>query len=169
MMTVTVEERQKIDEIINSNTLCYVGMVDTEGLPYVIPMNFGYAGDIIYMHSAPEGKSIESLEKNPNVCITFCSKNELVYQNEEVACSYGIKGSSVICRGKVVFVKDDLQEKERILNIFMKQYSDRAFTYSEPALRNVLVWKVEIESVTTRLFGVRHPNSRHYKEGESYY
>ncbi|NDV68321.1 pyridoxamine 5'-phosphate oxidase family protein [Dysgonomonas sp. 25] len=168
MKTITIEERQKVDEIIASNDMCYVGMVDTEGFPYVIPMNFGYAGDTLYMHSAPEGKSIESLEKNPNVCITFCSKNELVWQNEEVACSYRMKGSSVICRGKVVFL-DELEEKEKALNIIMKQYSKREFTYSEPALRNVLVWKIEIESVSTRIFGVRHPNSRHYKEGESYY
>lgn len=163
MITVTVEERHLIDEIIGKNSICYVGMTDLNGFPYVIPMNFGYEKDVIYLHSAQEGNSIEALKKNPDVCITFCSGYELVYQNVEVACSYRMKGSSVICRGKVVF-EEDMEEKVKALNIIMKQYSDRSFTYSDPAVKNVLVWKVEIDSVSTKVFGVPHPNSRNYKD-----
>lgn len=167
MMTVTVEERHIIDEIITKNTLCYVGMIDRNGMPYVIPMNFGYADDTIYLHSAQEGSSIEALNKNPNVCITFCTEPVLTYQNEEVACSYRMKGSSVICRGKVVF-EEDFDEKVRALDIIMKQYTDRSFTYSAPAVNNVRVWKVEIDSVSTKVFGVPHPNSRNYKDGQTF-
>lgn len=167
MMTVTVEEREKINEIITRNTVCYVGMVDKEGMPYVIPMNFGYDNDTIYLHSGREGSSVGALKDNPNVCITFCLGNELAWQNEEVACSYRMKGSSVICRGKVVF-EEDFDEKIKALNIIMKQYSDREFTYSVPAVNNVLIWKVEIESVSSKIFGVSHPNSRNYKDRESF-
>lgn len=163
MITVTVEERNKIDEIISKNTICYVGMIDKEGYPYVVPMNFGYENDTIYLHSAREGISIESLKLNPNICVTFCNGYELVYQNENVACSYRMKGSSVVCRGKVVF-EEDMKEKVKALNIIMKQYSDKHFTYSDPAVNNVLVWKVEIQSVSTKLFGVPHPNSGNYKD-----
>jgi len=163
MMTVTIEERYLIEEIISKNTLCYVGMINTDGLPYVIPMNFGYKDDIIYLHSAQEGNSISSLLKNPEVCITFCTEPTLTYQNEEVACSYRMKGSSVICRGRVVF-EEDRDEKAKALDIIMKQYTDRAFTYSDPAVNNVRVWKVEIESISTKVFGVPHPNSRNYKD-----
>lgn len=165
MMTVTIEERHIIDEIISKNTLCYVGMVDLNGMPYVIPMNFGYADDTIYLHSAQEGSSIEALKQNPNVCITFCTEPKLTFQNEEVACSYRMQGSSVICRGKVVF-EEDFDEKVKALNIIMKQYTDRSFTYSVPAVNNVLVWKVEIDTVSTKVFGVPHPNSRNYKDGQ---
>lgn len=164
MMTVTVEERHLIDEIITKNSVCYVAMIDTNGMPYVIPMNFGYANDIIYLHSAHEGSSVRALEQNPNVCITFCSEPILTYQNVEVACSYRMKGSSVICRGKVVF-EEDLNKKVEALNIIMAQYTDRKFTYSTPAINNVKVWKVEVEDVSTKVFGVPHPNSRNYKDG----
>ena len=165
MMTVTVEERHIIDEIITKNTVCYVGMIDTDGMPYVIPMNFGYANDTIYLHSAHEGGSIKALEKNPNVCITFCTDPVITYQNEQVACSYRVKGSSVICRGKVAF-EEDFDKKVEIMNILMKQYTDRTFTYSVPAVNNVRVWVVDIEQVSTKIFGVPHPNSRNYKDGQ---
>lgn len=162
MITVTIEERQQIDEIINKNQICYIGLINQEGLPYVIPMNFGYADDVIYLHSAQEGGSVEALKENPNICITFCSEPTLVYQNEEVACSYRMKGSSVVCHGKVVF-ENDPQEKIKALDIIMRQYTDKQFTYSDPAVHNVLVWKVVIEKISTKVFGVPHPNSMRRK------
>lgn len=163
MITVTIEERHLIEDIIAKNTICYVGMIDKEGLPYVIPMNFGYQDDIIYLHSAQEGSSIEALSINPNVCITFCTESTLTYQNKEVACSYRMKGASVICRGKVVF-EENFQEKVKALDVIMKHYSSRSFTYSDPAVNNVRIWKVEIDSISTKVFGVPHPNSRNYKD-----
>ena len=168
MITVTVEEREIIDKIIRKNTICYVGLIDQEGLPYVIPMNFGYQGDTIYLHSGPESGSVEALKKNPAVCITFSHGHELIYQHQEVACSYRMKSSSVICRGKVDF-ECDYQKKVEALNIIMAQYSDREFTYSEPAVNNVLIWKIEIDSMSSKVFGMPHRNSKNYKEGESYY
>lgn len=165
MITVAVEEREIIDKIILKNKICYVGMIDCQGLPYVIPMNFGYRGNIIYLHSGPESGSVEALKKNPNVCITFSEGHELIWQNEEVACSYRMKSSSVICRGKVVF-EVDYDKKVEALNIIMSQYSEREFTYSEPAVNNVLIWKVEIDSLDSKVFGMPHRNSKNYKEGD---
>ncbi len=168
MLTVNIEEREVIDKIIRKNTICYVGLIDQEGMPYVIPMNFGYEGDTLYLHSGPDGTSVRSLRENPNVCITFSEGHELIHQNEEVACSYRMKSSSVICRGKVVF-ENDFDEKVKCLNIIMKQYSDREFKYSDPAVKNVLIWKVEIDQVSSKIFGKPHKNSRKYKEGDTYY
>ncbi|MFR9165709.1 MAG: pyridoxamine 5'-phosphate oxidase family protein [Dysgonomonas sp.] len=163
MVTITVEERSLMNDIIRSNKVCYVGMVDTESMPYVLPMNFGFRDDVLYLHSAQEGKSISSLNKNPNVCITICSDPAIVYQDEEVACSYRVKGSSVMCRGKVVFI-EDYDEKVKALDVIMSQYTNKKFSYSKPSVENVKVWKVEIEDITTKIFGSAHPKSRRYKD-----
>lgn len=164
MITINLEERHLIEEIISKNTYCNVAMIDEEGLPYVVPMNFGYKDEVVYLHSAQEGSHIKALNKNPNVCITFCAEPALTYQNVEVACSYRMKGSSVMCRGKVVF-EENFDEKVKALDIIMKQYTDRTFTYSVPAVNNVCVWKVEVEQISSKIFGVPHPNSRKYKDG----
>lgn len=168
MITVTIEEREIIDKIIRKNKICYVGLIDLRGMPYVIPMNFGYEGDIIYLHSGPESGSVEALKQNPNVCITFSEGHKLICQHESVACSYRMKSNSVICRGRVEF-EEDYDKKIDALNIIMAQYVDREFTYSEPAVKNVLVWKVRIEEMSSKAFGTPHKNSKHYKEGESFY
>jgi len=62
---------------------------------------------------------------------------------------------SVICCGEVSFI-EDINEKEAVLNHFMKKYTDRPFTYSQPALRNVKVWKMKIEKMTAKSFGQKH-------------
>jgi Cu2+-exporting ATPase len=88
MKTFSVEEKENIEKIINSSKLCYVGMVDDKGSPYVLPMTFGYNEGVVYLHSAQEGKAIRILCKNPKVCIAFCTDPELIWQHPDVACSY---------------------------------------------------------------------------------
>lgn len=134
-------------------------MVDLQGLPYVVPMNFGYRNNILYLHSAPDSGCLDFLQNNPQICITFCTSPSLKYYHEQVACSYRMKGSSVICRGKVEFI-EDIDEKIIALDVLMKQYSAKKFTYSDPAVRNVKVWKVIIHSKTGRHLGMTNPKSR---------
>lgn len=163
MITITVDERELMNDMISKSKLCYVAMTDADGFPYVLPMNFGFQDDILYFHSAPEGSSITALERRPEVCVLFCSDPSLVYQHQDVACSYRMRGSSVMCRGKVVF-ENDFDEKIKALNIIMKQYSKREFSYSKPAVENVKIWKVEIDNVTTKIFGAINPKSKNYKD-----
>ena len=42
MKTVIIEDQQRVEEIISRCDICFVGITDQEGNPYVIPMNFGY-------------------------------------------------------------------------------------------------------------------------------
>lgn len=153
MRTVSVEDKNRVEEIIKSCKICYVGMADSSGVPYVLPMNFGYKDGVIYLHSAQDGSSISILEENPNICITFCTDADLVWQNEEVACSYRMRCGSVICHGSVFF-EEDYNEKVKVLDIIMSQYSSREFSYSNPAVDNVKIWKVPIDKYTAKEFGV---------------
>ena len=163
MKTFSIEEKENIEKIIRSSKFCYVGMADENGFPYVLPMTFGYDDGVIYFHSAQEGKAIRILGKNPKVCIAFCTQPELIWQHPDVACSYRMKGKSVLCEGEVVF-EEDFVEKEKILHIIMHHYSDKTFTFSVPAVNNVKIWKVEIETMCAKEFGVMRPGSISYKD-----
>ncbi|MDD2298283.1 MAG: pyridoxamine 5'-phosphate oxidase family protein [Fermentimonas sp.] len=163
MRTITLEEQEQIEGIIKKCKVCFVGMSDEKGVPYVLPMNFGFRGNVIYLHSAQEGKSISILDKNPNVCITFCTEPELVWQNEEVACSYRVRSESIICNGEVAF-EEEYDEKVKALDIIMRQYSDRDFNYSEPSVKNVKIWKVDIQEISAREYGVPGVKAIKYKD-----
>ncbi len=155
MKTLVHTDRELIESVINNCNICFVGMADIDGIPYVIPMNFGYKNNTVYLHSGQEGSSISILGRNPKVCITFNSNPELVFRDQEVACSYRMRSKSVIGWGTVTY-EEDFTKKIEALNIIMKHYSDTIFTYSDPAIRNVKIWTVSLDKFTCREFGAPH-------------
>jgi nitroimidazol reductase NimA-like FMN-containing flavoprotein (pyridoxamine 5'-phosphate oxidase superfamily) len=152
MRTSIITDTSEIEEIIKQCDICFVGFIEADGSPYVIPMNFGYVDGDIILHSGLHGKHLNLLELDNRICVTFCSDRKLVYQHPDVACSYSMTSKSVLCKGKVTFV-EDLDEKMELLNQFMKNYSDRTFKYSTPALTNVKVWRMKITEMTAKAFG----------------
>jgi len=152
MRTLFITDKQEIENIIASCNICFVGFVELDGTPYVIPMNFGYANNEIILHSGPEGKHLRLLEKNNRVCVTFSTGSKIVYQHQDVACSYSMDSRSVLCKGSVTFI-EDMAEKETTMNLLMKNYTDREFKYSKPALMNVKIWRVTVDEITAKAFG----------------
>jgi len=147
---ITIET--ELLDIIRRCQVCHLAMVDDEGLPYMIPMNFGFREGIIYMHGAQHGKKISILRKKPSVCVNFSTDHQLRYQNEEVACSWSMKYRSVLVYGKAEFITG-MEEKIAALDIIMAQYSEKAFKFNPPSIREVNVWKIVIDKMEGRAFG----------------
>ncbi len=153
MNSYPINKTEELAAVINACDVCYVSMVDEEQKPYVLPFNFGYDGNYLYLHSGSEGKKMDILAHNNNVCIVFSTNHELYHQNEKVACSWGMKYKSVMLYGQNEFI-DDLHQKADILNIIMKKYSGKDdFCYSDPSLKNVTIFKINISSITGKQRG----------------
>lgn len=45
-------------------------MIDTEGMPYCVPITIALDGKTVYFHSGPEGYKVDALRKNNAVCIS---------------------------------------------------------------------------------------------------
>lgn len=153
MRTLVIENREQIDQIIRSCKTCWLGM-SVNDIPYVLPMNFALDGDSLILHSAQSGRMWETLKQNRKVCINWTVGEELAWQNVKVGCSYRVKSKSVLVEGKVEFV-DDFEEKTRCLQMLISQYSDREFKFSKPAVENVGVIKVVIETISAKEFGTK--------------
>ena len=87
MRTSIITDIREKEDIINQCDICFVGITEADGTPYVIPMNFGYSEGEIILHSGPEGKHLNLLKLSNRICVTFCSERKLVYQHPVVACS----------------------------------------------------------------------------------
>ena len=48
------------------------------GWPYAVPLNYVYKDGIIYFHCAVEGHKIDAIEKDPRVCFSVISEDEVV-------------------------------------------------------------------------------------------
>ena len=151
MRTHFIEDRNEIDEVLKQCKTCYVAMSDTD-VPYVLPMNFGIIGDQVILHSAQHGRMWDTFSKNPKVCIVWTLGEGIVWQDEQVGCSYRVQSKTVMVEGTAQII-DDYDEKERLFKQFMTQYSDLPFKFNAPAIRNVGVILVPMTKLTAKAFG----------------
>jgi len=152
MKSKVIDKQEEITSIINKCQVCHVAMVDQQGKPYLVPMNFGFEEGVIYLHSSRSGKKIEILKNNPEVCIEFSTDYFLRYQNEDVACSWSMKYRSVLAYGRVTFIEDET-EKVNHLNMIMRNYTPKDFKYNPPSIREVCCWKIVVEKFEGRIYG----------------
>ncbi|MDR1332418.1 MAG: pyridoxamine 5'-phosphate oxidase family protein [Tannerella sp.] len=155
MKTTVHTDPETIEGVIRRCDTCSVGMADVDGTPYVLPMNFGYEDGVVYLHSGPEGTHVEIVRRNPRVCVLFGAAGELVWQHPDVACSYRMRAQSVVAWGQVEF-EEDFDRKVHALDVLMRHYSDRQFSYSRPAVVNTRIWRIRLENASCRAFGVPH-------------
>ncbi|MBU8911580.1 MAG: pyridoxamine 5'-phosphate oxidase family protein [Desulfobacterales bacterium] len=137
-------DKKQIEQILQESNVCRLAMVDGDK-PYIVPMNFGYGSGCLFFHSARQGRKIDVIKKNPNVCFEL---DQLIkFKKAKMACKWGAEYKSVIGSGKAHLL-DDLEEKIKGLNIIMSQYSDRTFEYPDDMLEKTLVIKVVIDKMT---------------------
>jgi nitroimidazol reductase NimA-like FMN-containing flavoprotein (pyridoxamine 5'-phosphate oxidase superfamily) len=145
-----IKDKNRIKWILDKASVCRIALCDYDK-PYIVPMNFGFKDNCLYLHSALEGQKIDILNKNNRVCFEVDIKNEIV--TSENACNWGMKYYSVIGFGKANFI-EDIDEKRKILNIIMQKYSDaKSFKYSKTALNKTAVIKVKITEITGKKSG----------------
>ena len=114
---------ENIAKIIEQCTTCHVAMVDDAGVPYVIPLSFGYSlkdGILeLYFHCAHVGKKLDCIRKNPNVAFSMCVENRIEI-HEDVYCKSGRFYASVVGQGEAEIVEDSA-EKCRGLSLLMER------------------------------------------------
>ncbi len=83
---------REIDQFLTCARVGRLGMILSEGRPYIIPMGYGYGDRKIYFHTCSEGLKMEILRANPNVCfevdesISDCSlaKSVIIFGRAEI-------------------------------------------------------------------------------------
>ena len=145
-----VKDSEK-EEIIHEADVCYVGMTDGDQ-PYVLPFNFAYRDQTLYLHSDNVGYKLDLWKKNPKVCVNFNTGNELFYRNKEVGCSWGMKYKSVNLIGEIDYV-EDYDEKYQVMKDFMLKYAGEDYEFSEPSIKNVKIMKIKVISMTGKKTG----------------
>jgi len=65
-----IKDTIEIESIINRFPVCRIDLSEN-GLPYIIPVCFGYNDKRLYFHSANDGKKIDQIKKNNNVSFEF--------------------------------------------------------------------------------------------------
>ena len=146
-----IQSREEILGIIERALVCRLGLC-CDGVPYVVPLSFGYRDDCLYFHCAKEGKKMDMIRANPGVCFEIDIDAEVI--QAEQPCDWGMGYASVIGLG-TASVLEDPEEKKCGLDVIMEHYSSRpAGSYPESFLKHTAVIKVRIEEMTGKKSGV---------------
>jgi len=139
-----IKDRDQIEAIIEKSEVCFLGLCDRNE-PYVVPLNFGYKDDTIYIHSATEGKKLEILKNNSKVCLTFNSDFEqhIKGKPEEWTTYY----RSVIALGDAEILTDPVQ-KQKSINIIINKYTNRNYEFSPEVLDKFKIIRITLTEIT---------------------
>lgn len=119
-----IKSKEKIIEFLNQQETGRVCSIDKDGFPQIIPMNFVYANNAIYMHSHPRGEKLENITKNPKVGFEVDQSLEFLpsyFSSPTDASQADTLYISVVIKGKAILVSDP-KEKTLALNELMKKY-----------------------------------------------
>ncbi len=134
-----------LEEILSGALICRMAMKDDD-LPYIVPVNYGYRDGCIYIHSAPEGKKIDLLRKNKQVCFEVEETVDLV--KGERACDWTTRYRSVVGYATVEILSDN-QSKQLGLEVIMAQHGAPDLVDFEPKnMKRVVIIKLTITSLT---------------------
>jgi len=119
-----IRSYEKIKEFLNEEHVGRISSIDENGFPQIIPMNFVFLNDIVYMHSNVKGEKLDNIFRNNKV--GFESDRELEFLpsyfedplNASLADTLYI---SVVIKG-VASLVSDREEKTLALNGLMKKY-----------------------------------------------
>jgi nitroimidazol reductase NimA-like FMN-containing flavoprotein (pyridoxamine 5'-phosphate oxidase superfamily) len=138
--------------VIRKAQVCRIALANGDR-PYMLPMSFGFDGTFLYFHSAREGRKIDILRQNPNICVEFEQNLELIPGRKP--CDYGFHFLTVICHGRAEFL-DTLEEKRWALHQIITQYESgwTNYTFKEWEIASILVIKMRIDEIIGKTSGL---------------
>ncbi|RMW37341.1 MAG: pyridoxamine 5'-phosphate oxidase family protein, partial [Nitrosopumilus sp.] len=119
-----IKSYEKIKEFLSQEHVGRIASIDGDGYPQIIPMNFVFANDAIYMHSYTRGEKLDNISRNDKVGFEVDRELEFLpsyFSHPTDASQADTLYISVVLKGKAVFVEDD-DEKAFGLNELMKKY-----------------------------------------------
>jgi len=139
----------EIMAIIARAPVCHLGMCDN-GMPYVVPMSFGMLGDKLYLHCATEGRKLDVIRANPEVCVEFTVDQEIA--PAALSCHITTRYRSVIGFGTAHIV-DDIAEVQAGLAAVVLHYVDTVTEFPPEMLCRIAIIRVDFRELTGKKSG----------------
>jgi nitroimidazol reductase NimA-like FMN-containing flavoprotein (pyridoxamine 5'-phosphate oxidase superfamily) len=151
-------EKEAIEEIIRSATVCRLAMRDGER-PYIIPMCFGYRDGILFFHGSLKSRKYGLLRQHPVVCFEF---DRLVAPlPADDPCDWEMRYQSVVGFGRAAML-EEREAKRHALTIIAAQYAPPPHRFPDRKIDATGVFQVVIESMTGKSAGSPpDPSHRH--------
>ena len=119
-----IKSKEKIIEFLSSQQTGRISSIDENGYPQIIPMNFVFINNSIYMHSHIKGEKLDNIRRNQKVGFEVDKSLEFLpsyFSDPTDASLADTLYISVVIKGKGSIVSDR-KEKTTALNGLMIKY-----------------------------------------------
>jgi len=119
-----IKSKEKIIEFLSSQQTGRISSIDENGYPQIIPMNFVFINDVVYMHSHIKGEKLENIKRNQKVGFEVDKSLEFLpsyFSDPTDASLADTLYISVVIKGNASIILDK-EEKTTALNGLMKKY-----------------------------------------------
>ncbi len=156
-------------KLIDKSDYGVISMIDNDDKPYSLPLSIVRDEDLLYFHSAKEGKKVGLLKDNTNVSIVFTGKtnipenfseDELEEMSKDISKGvqfiskvFTTEFESVVIDGEINKVKDR-HEKIKALKLICEKYTPDKMDYFPIAIKagleKVNIYSIKIEDITAK-------------------
>ncbi|MBR5030264.1 MAG: pyridoxamine 5'-phosphate oxidase family protein [Muribaculaceae bacterium] len=134
-------------EILANAEYGYLSIIDLDGEPYGVPVNFVWdsegLGDCIYLHCASEGRKIDILECHDHV--SFCVVGNVNLKPSQFTTEY----ESIILTGEATICTGD-EERMYALELLLKKFSpndiETGMKYARKSFYRTEIVRIDIET-----------------------
>ena len=119
-----IKSKERIIEFLSSQQTGRVSSIDENGYPQIIPMNFVFINEVIYMHSHIRGEKLDNIRRNQKVGFEVDKSLEFLpsyFSDPTDASLADTLYISVVMKGNGSIVSDK-EEKTTALNGLIKKY-----------------------------------------------
>ena len=119
-----IKSKERIIEFLSSQQTGRVSSIDENGYPQIIPMNFVFINEAIYMHSHIRGEKLDNIRRNQKVGFEVDKSLEFLpsyFSDPTDASLADTLYISVVMKGNGSIISDK-EEKTIALNGLLKKY-----------------------------------------------
>lgn len=132
-------DKEASQEFLNTQGMGYLGCVLESSEPYIVPVNFIFEDDSIYIHSLP-GEKITAMRANPQVCL----------QTDKISDD-GFEWKSVIAFGEYEEIEDKEKKKKLLISFYEKfpRFTPvEARFMEEDFATDIIVFRIKVKRLT---------------------
>ena len=145
-----ITAKNEIEDILSNTMLGRLGTC-ANGIPYITPMNFTYDKESskIYLHCANEGRKIENIRANQNVCFEVEEVTNVLVK--QPTCASSVAYRTVILFGNIKILSDPHTKNgalQKLVDKYAPQNPKAPFT--DAMLNKTNVLEIEIKEMTAK-------------------
>ena len=150
-----IKSYEKIKQFLNEEHVGRMSSIDVNGFPQIIPMNFVFRNDAVYMHSHVKGEKLDNISKNNKVGFEADRELEFLpsyFEDPHNAALADTLYISIVIKGTASFVSSR-EEKTMALNGLMEKYQPEGFYDPLKSDMRVLDAVSVIKIIPQKLYG----------------